>query len=175
MVFHSAIGKQFTFEVIPFIGISELESGRYRLVTHSKYFELEPEHIEDAKKEWARSIEEQGEGAITVESVKFKPAKAGKVKSGWIALSGAEVVEEDHTVIETVFKVESPFPFALLLVAVIVAIIAITAWVFAGEIKKIVDVLYKAIAPFAPAFGIILLLVLAAAVAPKVIPRRRKE
>jgi len=176
MVWHTMASEPFEFEVEPFIGVADLESGRYRLVTHSTHFELDPAHIGDAKEQWARSIEEQGEGAITVESVTFKNRKAGKVESGWISRSGAEYVEEDHTTITTIFKVESPFPFTLLLVAVIVAIIAITAWVFRGEISKIVDLLYKAIAPFAPAFGIVLLIGLALLVAKPIIekyPRRK--
>lgn len=170
MAHHSMASEAFSFEVLPFIGVSDLKSGRYRLVTHSKYFELEPDRIEDAKREWARNIEEQGEGAVTVESVTFKPARAGKVKSGWITLSGPEVVDEPHTVIETVFTVESPFPFALLLIAVIVAIIAITAWVFRGEIAKIVDVLYK-YPEVAIGMGIVLVLALLLVAAKPVIER----
>lgn len=164
-----------TLEWQPFIGISELESGRYRIVTHSKYFEIEEGKEEDAKREWARSVEEQGEGAVIVESVTFRPRKAGKVKSGWIALSGAEVVEEDHTVIETVFRVESPFPFTLLLIAIIVAIIVIAAFVFRGEIAKLVDVLYE-YPEVAVGLGIVLILALIAVAAKPVVERiRRRE
>lgn len=159
-----------TVEFKPYIGIEELESGRYRLVTHSKFFELEEDKIEDAKREWARSVEEQGEGAITVESVTFKNRKAGKVESGWVALSGAEYVDEDHTVITTVFKVESPFPFLALLVVIAIALIVIAAFVFRGEIAKLVDVLYK-YPEVAIGLGILVILALVLVAAKPVIER----
>lgn len=119
----------------------ELESGTYKLVTHSKYFEVAPEDVEAFKTDWARAIEEEGKGEITVESVRIFNVPAGKVEPDYIDIDGPREILEDHTAVETIFTVSSPFPWLALLVCVALAIVAIIG--YSPAFQKIVDVLYK--------------------------------
>ena len=123
--------------------VEELKSGRYKCVTHCTKSEFDPERIDEAKagvrEEW-----EKVEG-VTVESVDFVQVKAPEtIKTGYIWSEDAVgTIEEDHTDIIVVFRVESPVAFWLIALAVGLVIGFLVGLLVSGALTAIAKFLYE--------------------------------
>ena len=120
----------------------ELESGTYSYVYHGSKSEFQ--NIEEFKAKVKRRWElEEG---LTVLSVDILQIPAGQVipTENMIWHDGELAkIEEDHTALVVKFKIDSPFPFVLLIILAIFVVVAIIAYLISGIFEKFVELVYK--------------------------------
>ena len=156
--------------VLPFP--DELESGTYTYVHHGTKSEFKD--VDQLKAE-TKDRWELEEG-LTVLSIEIKDVPAGEEISVenaiWIDPDVTRI-EKAHTDLIIKFRIDSPFPWAVVILLVMFVAGLIVGFLISGAFEKILEVVYKE--PVLVGLGLVVLLVFGLVAVGVKVPKRKRE